>query len=73
MEEKDKGERVRIGRLLAVRRNELGLTTREVAERCGLNQSHIVRVEHGRYNVQIDTLAKIAQVLGMEIALVEAK
>lgn len=60
-------ERLRIGRRIAEIRKERGLTQTQLAERCGLQQAHIARIEAGRYSVGLDTLAQIADVMGMKI------
>ena len=62
-----RGERLRIGRRIAETRKERGLTQTQLAERCGLQQAHIARIEAGRYSVGLDTLAQIADALGMKI------
>lgn len=77
-------ERKRIGRRIAeirksvewadgqsIKRN--GMTQGELAERCGLAQSHIARIEAGRYSVGLDTLQQIAEALECEIDLVSIK
>jgi transcriptional regulator with XRE-family HTH domain len=58
--------RQRIGAELRTLREAKGLTTRELAERCGLIHSHIVRIESGRYGFSIDTLDKLTTALGAE-------
>ena len=60
-------ERLRIGRRIAEIRKEQALTQAQVAERCGLQQAHIARIEAGRYSVGLDTLAQIAEALGRKI------
>lgn len=55
-----------IGAELRALREAKGLTTRELAERCGLTHSHIVRIESGRYGFSIDTLDKLTTALGAE-------
>lgn len=60
-------ERKRIGQLLANRRKELGLTTRQLAESVGFDHSNIVKIENGRYSVGIDVLSKISGAMGMRI------
>lgn len=60
-------ERLRIGRRIAEIRKEQALTQAQVAERCGLQQAHIARIETGRYSVGLDTLALIADAMGMKI------
>ena len=63
-------ERLRMGKMIADLRKERGWTQEELAERCSLGRSHIVRIEQGKYNVQLDTLAIIAGAFGMEVDFV---
>lgn len=55
------------------RRNELGLTQRELAEKAGTHQSQISRLENAEHDVQLSTLIKIAEALDtiVEIRLAE--
>lgn len=62
-------QRKRIGREIADARRLRGLTQTDLADRCGLAQSHIARIETGRYSVGFDTLEQLAEAMGMEIAL----
>ena len=64
-------ERVRIGQRIAELRAENGMTQAALADACGLGRSHIVRIEKGMYNIQIDTLAVIAQAFGMKIDFIK--
>lgn len=66
-EAKNNSERLRIGQRIAELRKEQGMTQTQLAERCGLQQAHIARIEAGRYSVGLDTLAQIATALGMKI------
>jgi DNA-binding XRE family transcriptional regulator len=74
-------ERARIGqRIAAVRKSvewtdgqgikRKGMTQGELAERCGLAQSHIARIERGYYSAGYDQLQAIAEALGKNIDLV---
>ncbi len=74
-------ERIRIGRrIVALRKeaewtdalgvNRKGMTQAELAERTGLQRSHIVRLEAGRYGATIDVLSSIASALGCTIDFV---
>ena len=63
--------REEIGARLRALREEQGLTTRELAERCGIIQSHIVRLESGRYGFTVDTLATICEALGAKIEIIK--
>ena len=48
-----------------------GMTQSELAEHCGLAQSHIARIENGYYSAGLDQLQQIAEVLGCNIDLVK--
>lgn len=58
-----------VGQQVRQARETKGLTGQQLAERCGLSQSHIARIEAGRYNVTTDILAIIAHALGAEITI----
>jgi len=47
-------------RQLIQARNELNITQKELAEKVGLDQSHIARLESGRYNPSLQFLKKVA-------------
>ena len=63
-------ERLRIGQRIAELRKERGMTQTQLAERCGLQQAHIARIEAGKHSVGLDTLAQIADALGMQVDFV---
>lgn len=48
-------------------RNELNLTQKELADRIGIKQSNISRLESGNYNPSLNFLKKIAKGLGKEL------
>lgn len=60
-------ERLRIGQRIAELRKERGMTQTQLAERCRLQQAHIARIEAGKHSVGLDTLAQIADALGMQV------
>jgi len=64
-------ERKRIGRRIAEIRKEQNLTQAQLAERCGVAQAHIARIETGRYSVGLDTLAQIAAAMGMSVDFIK--
>lgn len=64
-------ERQRIGRRIAEIRKEQNLTQVQLAERCGVAQAHIARIETGRYSVGLDTLAQIAAAMGMSVDFIK--
>jgi DNA-binding XRE family transcriptional regulator len=65
-------ERKRIGRRIAELRKEQNMTQAQLADRCGIAQAHIARIETGRYSVGLDTLAQIATALGRSIDFVQS-
>ena len=64
-------ERQRIGRRIAELRKEQNMTQAQLADRCGIAQAHIARIETGRYSVGLDTLTQIATSLGRSIDFVK--
>ena len=74
-------ERQRIGQRFAEVRKETewvdangikrkGMTQTELAERCGLLQSSIARVERGYFSIGFDTLEAMAEGMGKKIDIV---
>ncbi|EJW13781.1 helix-turn-helix transcriptional regulator [Paenibacillus alvei] len=55
---------------LVQRRHELGLTQEEVAQKTGLKQSAIARIENARIVPKVDTIQIIAKALGLSLDLV---
>ncbi|MCR4609761.1 MAG: helix-turn-helix domain-containing protein [Eubacterium sp.] len=47
------------------RRNELGLSQRDLAELCGMPQSSVARIESNKTMPKLDTLIKILYKLGL--------
>ena len=52
------------------RRNELGLTQRELADICGLPHSSVARIEACNVKPKVDTLIKIMAPLGLKLTVV---
>lgn len=50
-------------------RLEEGLTQKELAERSGLKQSNLCRLENGNSNPSIETLEKVARGLGRRLKI----
>lgn len=48
-------------------RNAQNLTQKDFADKLGMKQSNISRLESGNYNPSMDFLQKIAQALGKEL------
>ncbi len=57
----------KIGELIASARNQRGLTQKELAEKIGTSQSAINRIESGRQNTTLETLARISEVLDKDV------
>jgi y4mF family transcriptional regulator len=62
-----------IGEKLRTRRKMLGLRQRDLAELAGVTLRGITDLENGNANPTINQLAKIAEVLGLELTLLERK
>ncbi len=59
----------RLGRTLRKRRNDLGLSTRQLSAKSGVNDVTIVRIENGKFAApRPDKLAKLADALGLSLA-----
>ena len=61
------GQRVKALRLLA------DLSQDELAQRAGLQRTHIGRIEGGKYAVTLETLQAIAEALGMTVDIIDPK
>lgn len=57
----DKG----MGRRIAQRRKELGLTQEAASEKCGLSKQFFATIESGSKNLRGETLLKLARGLGV--------
>lgn len=60
----------KIGRLIYQIRQDRGLTQAVFAEKLGTSQSAVNRIEHGRQNLSLETLARISDVLNKQIIAV---
>ena len=58
---------------LIIRRKEFGLNQRELAERCGVPQSTIARMESGAVTPKLDTLIKVCRDLGLRLTVESVK
>lgn len=57
----------KIGQLIALVRQEKGLTQAEFARRLTTSQSAVNRMEHGRQNLSMETLGRISDVLNKQL------
>ena len=70
---RNEAERKRIGIRIAELRKQKGWTQEELAAKTNLYRGHIASIETGRYNVQVDTLALIADAFGMTVDFIKKK
>ncbi len=54
---------------LAVAREKAGLSQAQLAEKLGTDQASISRIERGQRNITLETLAKLAKVLGLRVTI----
>lgn len=54
------------------RRQELGISQRALAERCGIPQSSIARIETFKTTPKLDTLIKVMQALNLKLQVAAA-
>ena len=66
----EKQHRSIIGKKIEELRKDAGLTQQELADKCGIDRTHIVKIENGRFNFTIDTLFSISKALGKEIEFI---
>jgi transcriptional regulator with XRE-family HTH domain len=59
-----------IGQRIIELRKAAGMTQLQLAEKCGMAQPNIARIENGTYATSIDVLSRIAEALGKKIELV---
>lgn len=56
-----------VGKCIRTRRLELGLSQEELAFRSGLHRTYISFVEHGRKNVSLESLERLAAGLNCSV------
>jgi len=69
MSEIKKEQRQRIGRRLKEIRTEQGWSQEQVALMAGVTERTVEKVEHGAFNVPLDVLATLSDVLGYELRI----
>jgi len=63
--------RTRIGQRVKALRLMADLSQDELAQRAGLQRTHIGRIEGGKYAVNIETLQAIAEALCMTVDIID--
>lgn len=56
---------IQFGKYLKYLRETKGLTLREVAKNCELDDSNISKIEQGQFNIQLSTLVELSRGLGI--------
>ena len=63
----------RIGLRIATLRKLAGMSQEQLADRAGLQRTHVSRIEAGKYDVTAYTVQLIAEALGMTVDLIDPK
>jgi transcriptional regulator with XRE-family HTH domain len=66
-----KQKRLEIVLFLKQQMEEQGITQQQIANETGLHQSNVNRVFSGKYSPELDTLLKISQAIGFDMAAVK--
>lgn len=61
--------KIKIGKLIQKRRKELRVTQGQLAEVAEVSINTLYKIERGQANPTLDSLQKIADVLGLEVTL----
>ena len=72
-EEMKQQVRERIGNRIAALRKKAGLTQEQLADRAGLQRTHVGRIEAGRYAVTLEVVQAIAQALDMTVDIIDPR
>ena len=72
-DEQKQQTRERMGLRIAALRKLAGLSQEQLAERAGLQRTHISRIEAGKYAVTLETVQAIAEALGMTVDIVDER
>jgi len=60
--------RIRFGKAVRYRRNELEISQEELAERADLHRTYISDLERGRRNISLENIEKLAKALNLSIS-----
>ena len=63
--------RDKIGLMIATLRQLHNMTITELADRAGLQRSHVSRIEAGKYAVALETIQAIAEAFGMTVDIID--
>ena len=65
--------RKRIGQRVRILRTQAGLTQQELADRSGLQRTHIGRIEDGAFGSQVETIQQLAEAIGMMVDIIDPR
>lgn len=71
MDKGNTGHRKRIGRHLRERREQQGWSIEQMATMADVRPSTVRKIEQGEFNVPIDVLERVADVLGYKVDLMK--
>ena len=60
-------DQIKIGRFIAERRKQVGLTQMQLAEKADISRNHIQRIETAACSCTLDTLIDIAEALNIPL------
>lgn len=72
-EEQKQKTRDRIGLRIVTLRQMTGMSQAQLAEKAGLQRTHISRIEAGKYAVTLETVQAIAEAFGMDVDIVDKR
>lgn len=72
-QEKKEATRIRIGQRIAALRKERGLTQTSLADMAGIQRTHLLRIEAGKYAVTLEVVQAIAEAMGMTVDIITAE
>lgn len=58
-----------IGLAIRAKRNQLGMTQEQLAQRCGMEKPDISNIENGKRNMTLDTLDRIAEAVECDVRI----
>ncbi len=70
-DEQKQATRERMGLRIAALRKLAGLSQEQLAERAGLQRTHVSRIEAGKYAVTLETIQAIAEALYMTVDIID--
>lgn len=63
-----KRESKKLGENIRIIRNEKGMSQGDICRALNLDRAHVCNIENGKQNPTLDTIAKVAQALGVEVS-----